>query len=345
MVNSSKKLPCGHIFHTACLRSWFQRQQTCPTCRLNILRTAHQPAHQNAGGVQPVPPNNAVNPNPNIAAGPADEINVNRNGDVGGGLPHIPNLQNFMGNMFTTPMMPPNLDNLGSGDSAVPMMPPVGPMSFPSIACMSPYAIPPPPMPPALDTLTEAELHALEGTERHHVEERIKLLRNIQLMLDASVALMNQYNMIVSNLPTVIPIPGAPVPSPPTPPATTSSSIKDDDAQPSTSKGADATPIPFVAAPVAPTPQIDGAAQMKLNTPPTVKEVVKIEDVGSEDHLETPPVVPVSKISESNSVLTTTTKSPSNTLIDTTIDNTPPETAELRRRRLQKFLQNESALD
>nr|AAO41415.1 RH56454p [Drosophila melanogaster] len=39
MVNHSKKLPCGHIFHTTCLRSWFQRQQTCPTCRLNILRT------------------------------------------------------------------------------------------------------------------------------------------------------------------------------------------------------------------------------------------------------------------------------------------------------------------
>ncbi|XP_046401691.1 E3 ubiquitin-protein ligase synoviolin B [Ischnura elegans] len=40
MVTASKKLPCNHIFHTSCLRSWFQRQQTCPTCRLNILRTA-----------------------------------------------------------------------------------------------------------------------------------------------------------------------------------------------------------------------------------------------------------------------------------------------------------------
>ena len=38
MISASKKLPCNHIFHTACLRSWFQRQQTCPTCRLNILR-------------------------------------------------------------------------------------------------------------------------------------------------------------------------------------------------------------------------------------------------------------------------------------------------------------------
>lgn len=33
-----KKLPCDHIFHKSCLRSWFQRQQTCPTCRTSILR-------------------------------------------------------------------------------------------------------------------------------------------------------------------------------------------------------------------------------------------------------------------------------------------------------------------
>ena len=34
----AKKLPCGHIFHINCLRSWFQRQQTCPTCRIDVLR-------------------------------------------------------------------------------------------------------------------------------------------------------------------------------------------------------------------------------------------------------------------------------------------------------------------
>merc|ERR1719167_1196745 len=37
---SAKKLPCNHIFHRNCLRSWFQRQQTCPTCRLDVLRAA-----------------------------------------------------------------------------------------------------------------------------------------------------------------------------------------------------------------------------------------------------------------------------------------------------------------
>ena len=35
---SCKKLPCNHIFHASCLRSWFQRQQTCPTCRMDVLR-------------------------------------------------------------------------------------------------------------------------------------------------------------------------------------------------------------------------------------------------------------------------------------------------------------------
>ena len=38
MVSGCKKLPCNHIFHTSCLRSWFQRQQICPTCRMDVLR-------------------------------------------------------------------------------------------------------------------------------------------------------------------------------------------------------------------------------------------------------------------------------------------------------------------
>ncbi|EDO48604.1 predicted protein, partial [Nematostella vectensis] len=30
MTTACKKLPCNHIFHASCLRSWFQRQQTFP---------------------------------------------------------------------------------------------------------------------------------------------------------------------------------------------------------------------------------------------------------------------------------------------------------------------------
>ena len=35
----AKKLPCGHILHFGCLRSWLERQQVCPTCRRSVLST------------------------------------------------------------------------------------------------------------------------------------------------------------------------------------------------------------------------------------------------------------------------------------------------------------------
>ena len=35
----AKKLPCGHILHFSCLRSWLERQQNCPTCRRPVLTT------------------------------------------------------------------------------------------------------------------------------------------------------------------------------------------------------------------------------------------------------------------------------------------------------------------
>ena len=32
-----KKLPCGHIFHFHCLRSWLERQQSCPTWSVYLI--------------------------------------------------------------------------------------------------------------------------------------------------------------------------------------------------------------------------------------------------------------------------------------------------------------------
>ncbi|KAL9559232.1 hypothetical protein MBANPS3_000499 [Mucor bainieri] len=40
-LDQPKKLPCGHIFHFHCLRSWLERQQTCPTCRRSVLTDAN----------------------------------------------------------------------------------------------------------------------------------------------------------------------------------------------------------------------------------------------------------------------------------------------------------------
>ena len=42
MALNCKMLPCGHIFHAACLRSWFQRQQVCPTCTTSVLTATRE---------------------------------------------------------------------------------------------------------------------------------------------------------------------------------------------------------------------------------------------------------------------------------------------------------------
>ncbi|XP_041969166.1 E3 ubiquitin-protein ligase synoviolin A [Aricia agestis] len=143
MHTGAKKLPCNHIFHAACLRLWFQRQQTCPTCRLNVLRAPETP-----------PPAPAAPP----AAAP----------------PPPPPAQ---------PAPPP-----------FPTMPPPPMMAW----GMPP---PPPPRPANLATLTTEELQRMEGTERRNIEARLKLLHEIQAMMDASVLLMQQYSTVVANLP------------------------------------------------------------------------------------------------------------------------------------------------
>ncbi|KAL9225072.1 hypothetical protein vseg_001039 [Gypsophila vaccaria] len=36
-MTTAKKLRCGHLFHVQCLRSWLERQNTCPTCRALVV--------------------------------------------------------------------------------------------------------------------------------------------------------------------------------------------------------------------------------------------------------------------------------------------------------------------
>uniref|UniRef100_A0A1I7XIK6 E3 ubiquitin-protein ligase hrd-1 n=1 Tax=Heterorhabditis bacteriophora TaxID=37862 RepID=A0A1I7XIK6_HETBA len=55
--SSPKRLPCSHVFHAHCLRSWFQRQQTCPTCRTDILAV---PGNRAANAPIPPQPLNAI---------------------------------------------------------------------------------------------------------------------------------------------------------------------------------------------------------------------------------------------------------------------------------------------
>jgi E3 ubiquitin-protein ligase synoviolin len=47
-----KKLPCGHILHLGCLKSWLERQQMCPTCRRSVVVDPQQ-AQRDAANINP----------------------------------------------------------------------------------------------------------------------------------------------------------------------------------------------------------------------------------------------------------------------------------------------------
>uniref|UniRef100_A0A8D9BV65 E3 ubiquitin-protein ligase AMFR n=1 Tax=Cacopsylla melanoneura TaxID=428564 RepID=A0A8D9BV65_9HEMI len=36
VMDSARKLPCSHLFHSVCLQSWLEQDTSCPTCRLSL---------------------------------------------------------------------------------------------------------------------------------------------------------------------------------------------------------------------------------------------------------------------------------------------------------------------
>ncbi|GAA5984220.1 hypothetical protein JCM10908_006098 [Rhodotorula pacifica] len=71
--DTPKKLPCGHVFHFHCLRSWLERQQSCPTCRRPVLPN-EQPNQPPRGAAARfgAPAGGAAAPAPNAPAGAAN---------------------------------------------------------------------------------------------------------------------------------------------------------------------------------------------------------------------------------------------------------------------------------
>jgi len=107
VAQSTKKLPCNHIFHRNCLRSWFQRQQTCPTCRLDVLRA---PGGSVTAGQQPQQqPAQAVFQQQMAALRNQLEAMQAQRQQQGVGQQNqnqnqaVPNFMNFMGQMGAVP--------------------------------------------------------------------------------------------------------------------------------------------------------------------------------------------------------------------------------------------------
>jgi E3 ubiquitin-protein ligase synoviolin len=216
----------------------------------------------------------------------------------------------------TTPNLnPPTMFPHGSS------LPPP-PFFFPSMPFMAPYTIPPPPMPANLDHLTIEELRAMEGNERKHVEERLKLLKNVQTLLNASATLMNQYQMVVANLP---PIPIVPQPTPTT----------------------CATAVDPLTAEQPAQSEVKPATSSTAETNSSQEPHFKLEDVGSEDHFEDLGTSSSSSLPVTSKVTPTLdnpTSSSSSFIANESSSATSDESQEaneIRKRRLQKFLQND----
>ncbi|EDW99262.1 E3 ubiquitin-protein ligase HRD1 [Drosophila yakuba] len=313
MVNHSKKLPCGHIFHTTCLRSWFQRQQTCPTCRLNILRTptvnstamprqADEAAAAAAGN--PIPaaagaqPAGGVPPPAPVAV---DGNQARANGNLAGGLP--PNFADLFGDATGLPNGLPNLAGLQIPPP--PVMPMLSPfMMPPHFGYLTP--LPPPPMPQDLTNFTDEELRAMEGHQRDHIVQRLKLLQNINLMLDSAGIMMSQYQSLAARLQLTAATPASAANG------SAGSSVYD---MPSTS----ATAMAQMEA-----HQVTPTAATSAPSPTMPIEKVTIEDLGADADEDDIPSTATEAVSIPNS--------------DADFEENSSELGELRKRRL-KFLE------
>eukprot|EP00090_Calanus_glacialis_P028667 TRINITY_DN46002_c0_g1_i1.p1 TRINITY_DN46002_c0_g1~~TRINITY_DN46002_c0_g1_i1.p1 ORF type:complete len:696 (-),score=248.20 TRINITY_DN46002_c0_g1_i1:163-2250(-) len=260
---STKKLPCNHIFHRNCLRSWFQRQQTCPTCRLDVLRAPG--VGGGAGGQQQQPGQAVFQQQMAALRNQLEAMQAQRQQPGVAGQPNqnqaMPNFLNMMGQMGGMPpfagmpggFVPPGgaaapqqqqagapvagagatagaaAAAVGAATGAAGAAPAAGgvrpPFMFPPFPFL-PFTVPPPQPPPNFSGMSDTELQEMEGRERTSVEARIRCLRNIQVLLDAAVMEMQQYSAVVARANTT----AAPGVAPGTDAAATAASNTPDDA-------------------------------------------------------------------------------------------------------------------
>jgi len=170
-----KKLPCNHIFHTSCLRSWFQRQQTCPTCRMDVLRLPTVSSPNLPQGQQPIPAVGELPPQAYHVAYPFWPPNYI--------APPQPQLDNHaISQSSVTSMSQSNIMNVGNFVVSQQLRYPALPLMVPNLA-----------------ELSEDELRRMHASEDQHIEARMQCLHNIQTLLNAAVLHLHQYVSIVES--------------------------------------------------------------------------------------------------------------------------------------------------
>ena len=166
-----RKLPCGHIYHTSCLKSWFQRKQSCPLCRFDVLSDVTRPippARPNVNAA--VPPGN--NQNPREAAvtdAPPSEQSDTEPKSKSTEAPNVKfpwNTSDISTNQF------PNLIHMNHDQ-------------FPS-SFNNQFPVP-------LKELSTEDLERLESEGRAGIEARLLVLQNIRQLLDCATVQLSSY--------------------------------------------------------------------------------------------------------------------------------------------------------
>ncbi|XP_017295787.1 E3 ubiquitin-protein ligase synoviolin [Kryptolebias marmoratus] len=234
MVTGAKKLPCNHIFHSSCLRSWFQRQQTCPTCRMDVLRATNNNQTQAPAAQAPAPapaaPANApaAAPVPNVAPGmlPGFPPGIF---PFWGPFPAVPppaaaapapapgaadapqsstEATQAAGTSQSASSSTTDTTTSSSAAAAPGSAIPGFPFSFPPppfptapwLPMPPPFVSSMPPPPPSLSRLSDEELRELEAEGRRGLEARLQCLQNIHTLLDAAMLNIHHYLSTVATL-------------------------------------------------------------------------------------------------------------------------------------------------
>ena len=60
-MESARKLPCSHLFHNSCLRSWLEQDTSCPTCRTSLKNRIEDNTDEESNGLPNERDNNRAN--------------------------------------------------------------------------------------------------------------------------------------------------------------------------------------------------------------------------------------------------------------------------------------------
>jgi E3 ubiquitin-protein ligase synoviolin len=174
-----RKLPCGHIFHFHCLRSWLERQQICPTCRTSVLQPRPQervapasqgtPGSSNDGGERRHTINHLAETGQRTVPPREAIINLREPTTLPGSFAvWIPASQ-----ALSSSHRPSTSQHMTNLPSATLYSPP--PFQWPS------------------GGLDDETLRKMEGDQRHHLEERLKFLASLQDHIGDLIVQITQY--------------------------------------------------------------------------------------------------------------------------------------------------------